>query len=204
MPHRGFIFIPEELRDLSISTDPETNCCIRTLSCVGSSMPISSRPRVFIIVGCSIGTVHLTSIACIISSRGPVRSLTALNAAVSACAASSARRSSSTDSILFCYTGRGLQTFQPQIPISRFSGPNEWAAPPLRKHSLTHKKYRNQHTVCIIGVLVPCAVVFYNRFVLRSFSHRGAKTPIWAKTLIPVGKSKKTIWSRILTHALVR
>ena len=74
-PHCGFIFIPGEFRDPSISTAPEKKCCVRTLFCVGSSMPVSSRPRVSIIVSCSIGTVRLTSIACIISSGGPVRPL---------------------------------------------------------------------------------------------------------------------------------
>ena len=74
-PQPGFIFIPGEFRDLSISTAPEKIYCIRTLSCVGSSMPISLRPSVSIIVGYPIGTVRLTSIVCIISSRGSVRSL---------------------------------------------------------------------------------------------------------------------------------
>ena len=54
MPHCGFIFIPGEFRDRSIFTAPEKNCCVRTLSCVGPSMPISSRSSVSIIVGCSI------------------------------------------------------------------------------------------------------------------------------------------------------
>ena len=39
------------------------------------ALPSRSRPSISIIVGFSIGTIHLTSIACIISSRGPVRSL---------------------------------------------------------------------------------------------------------------------------------
>ena len=74
-PHRGFIFIPGEFRDLSNFTAPENICCVRTLSCVGSSMPVSSRPSVSIIVGCSIRAIRLISIACIISLRGFVRSL---------------------------------------------------------------------------------------------------------------------------------
>ena len=128
MPHRGFIFIPGESRDLSIFTAPKKNCRVRTLSCVGSSMPISSRPSglrpsVSIFVGCSIGTIRLTSIACIISSRGPVRSLScSLNAAVSARAASSARRSSSTHSSLFCYTGEICKS-STQNSISGSRGP---------------------------------------------------------------------------------
>ena len=129
MPHRGFIFIPGEFRDRSVFTAPEENCGVRTLSCVGSSIPIRSRPSlsrpsVSIIVGYSIGPIRLTTIACIISSRGPVRSLscTPYNAAVSARVASSARRSSSTDFILFCYTGEICKYSNPKYDIV-FQGP---------------------------------------------------------------------------------